>query len=232
MSLATSYVNGRKYTSRKLQVRYRVKQVSAQGKTLYEIHRFASKTYAYLGLTEAAAKSCQEAKIAQYMRQTRQFDFDGSDLHEREGLKLMAHIEAVSEALAWSVTIEVDEDDVVFASTAPANPSALFNDINAARNYDEGGDALFLAGAARTTFEGEDAISVAFEQRIEDFDGDALEAEIADSSSGPFAPMERACDDTARPVAGCVYTARAALPSTLFVRLAYGAATSNVIQLV
>ena len=64
-----SWSDANKITTKALQIQYTgVFHKMYLGQPVYEFHRLATKEYQYVGMTEAAAKACQEAKLAQYTR--------------------------------------------------------------------------------------------------------------------------------------------------------------------
>lgn len=64
-----SWSDANKITSRELQIQYTSSYSGMYyGSPCYEFHRIATKEYRYVGMTEAAAKACQDAKLAQYTR--------------------------------------------------------------------------------------------------------------------------------------------------------------------
>ena len=86
MGLLSSYGNFNKVTNTALQVKYAVEPDSydytgwvedegAETSTLikysrpfFRIHRYATKSYSYVGMDDATALSCQSDKIAMYTR--------------------------------------------------------------------------------------------------------------------------------------------------------------------
>lgn len=64
-----SWSNANKITTNALQIQYTGTYTKTyHGLQIYEFHRLATKEYSYVGMTEAAAKACQDAKLAQYTR--------------------------------------------------------------------------------------------------------------------------------------------------------------------
>ena len=147
MSLKSAYSAANKYTSRLLQIRYRVRKILTRGAgggilRYYELHRYATKSYGFLGMTQEAAVQCQADMIAKYTRETRQWEYDsetGYFLPETTK-DCMATITATPNGTAWEVAIDVNEDDVVLSHYLPADPSTLFA-YAAGRDYDEDDDS-------------------------------------------------------------------------------------------
>ena len=222
MSLKTSYTDATKYTSKKLQVRYRVKQIVTDALVYYEVHRFATKSYAYLGLTEDSADQCAAAKVAQYTRTTYQWTYN-STAHEFQSVattECMADISVAPNGPAWEVSIDVNEDDVVLVLDPPSTPATLFTAINS-RSYDGGSaaDGLSLTSASRSN----DSLAFSYTQNIPDFTADALVCQyVTEPTSTAWAVAPRV-GSGATPVT---------VPDTgtLYVRLVYGMFVSNVVE--
>jgi len=170
MGLLTTYNDTNKVTDSALRVQYAVEsdkcayrgwidapmpdggtvQVWVDGeKWFYRVHRYATKSYSYVGMDEATAKACQNAKIAQYTRAfSRVVEGDAPPDPEvspdpSTTLTLGYTYECRSDIVAqhvdghmWEVVINVNEDDEKFSYELPSNPASLFTAENQ-RNYDE-----------------------------------------------------------------------------------------------
>ena len=105
-----------KVTHRGLQVQWTMAVIGYRyGRQLWEDHRIASKSYSYVGMNEAAAKACLEAKQAQYTRTfIRWYNERGVykpvTIHNSVANVTMNH----DEGGMWSVDIEVNEDQMQY----------------------------------------------------------------------------------------------------------------------
>ena len=165
MGLLTSYSDYNKVTETALKVQYAVepdryeytgwvedpeRDVSSwvtYDRPYYRVTRYATKSYSYVGMDEATAISCQNAKVSQYTRsfsrgtQVEVPDLDLPD-HTRTVLSTETTRECRSDIAAqhvdghmWNVVINVNENDEKFSYTLPANPASMFTSENQ-RNYD------------------------------------------------------------------------------------------------
>ena len=78
---------------------------------VYEFHRLATKEYQYVGMTEAAAKACQDAKLAQYTRKFTQWYTSEGVYAANTQFLCVANVTMDSdEDGLWTVNISVSED--------------------------------------------------------------------------------------------------------------------------
>lgn len=133
------WADSNKVTDEPLQIRYAAKYGGSlggrklEGKA-YEYHRYATKTYRYVGMDERTARACAEAKLAQYTR-VRFFWYweTMTTLNFSRELKSGATVKARhTGGHLWSVEIQVNEDDVYY--------SPLWIDDIAAAGVFAGGD--------------------------------------------------------------------------------------------
>lgn len=119
-----------KVTSSGLVVRYAVKTNGSYK----ECTRTATKRYSYVGMTEAAAKACAAAKIAQY---TRRFARIASATTCDYVTECKTDISLThGEGCLWSVELSVNETDVKPSTASDPDLAAIFSDANT-RNYDD-----------------------------------------------------------------------------------------------
>ena len=150
------YDNSNKVTDLSLSINYR-QTFNGQ---YWEITRLAKKSYKYVGVDMETAYACASAKRAQY---TRAFSrLNSSTVTGWQPLpSVVAAIECPSDIAAqhgegdvWSVSISVNEEDVVPSANAVNNPASLFPAANG-RNYDEDSSASVLTlNSATRTIEG------------------------------------------------------------------------------
>lgn len=100
--------------------------VSGTETAMFEAHRYARMSFRYVGMTKAAAESCQAAMKAKYARAIRTSRWDGSVMsgqwiRESGGTLLMTDISmAHNDDGSYDVVVNVNEDDVCTAKTALA----------------------------------------------------------------------------------------------------------------
>ena len=165
MGLLSSYSDYNKVTSTALKVQYAVepdryeytgwvedpeRDVSSwvtYDRPYYRVTRYATKSYSYVGMDEATAISCQNAKVSQYTRsfsRVTQVEVPEPDLpdHTQTVLSTETTRECRSDIAAqhvdghmWNVVINVNENDEKFSYYVPLNPASLFTAENQ-RNYD------------------------------------------------------------------------------------------------
>lgn len=99
---------------------YTSANVSGTYYTMKELHRYARKTFRYVGMTYAAAKACKAAMIAKFTRQVWNSYWNGDAMGggwnvDSGGEMLMADVSCVHvEGDCWEVHVSVNEDDVRF----------------------------------------------------------------------------------------------------------------------
>jgi hypothetical protein len=104
----------------------------------WRVTRRATKSYKFVGMTEAAAKACADIKKRQYTRVTYT---DGTP-----AVECVADIDVVrtDESDSWEVDINVNETDSKLTSVCVGDPATLFETC-ADRDYDEGDPTTFAA---------------------------------------------------------------------------------------
>lgn len=116
------WTNDNKITDEPLQVRYtasyggKLSGRKLEGKA-YTYHRYATKTYRYVGMDERTAQACAAEKLKQYtkVRFFWYWDEDFTIQFSRE-LKCGATVRVRhNEGHLWSVEINVNEDDVYYS---------------------------------------------------------------------------------------------------------------------
>ena len=150
MAIRTSYSNANLVIDTGLSVWNSVRRIygnwvwtsgnmSGAETAMWEAHRYARMSFRYVGMTDAAAESCQAAMRAKYARAIRTSRWDGSVLNgqwirESGGTVLMADIsKAHNEDGSYDVVVNVNEDDVCTAKTASAANEFTAED---ARSYE------------------------------------------------------------------------------------------------
>ena len=106
-----------------------------------EYHRYASKRYRYVGMTEAAKNACVSAMNALYTRTawTNFWQSNGTWSTATEcGRIPMANVTPVSnDDGSWDVEIDVIEDDVRYSHVNDVSDAKyMFNLLETAREYD------------------------------------------------------------------------------------------------
>lgn len=119
--------------------------------TMFECHRYATKSFRYVGMTYAAAKACQEAMKTIFTRDVYVSFFNtGTWSRQKSGSVLLADISLEpAGGDAWDVSVSVNEDDVCFKRT-----NETFNPVNAfayERNRSYGSDGHGNASEMETT---------------------------------------------------------------------------------
>ena len=159
MSLCTSYSDANVVVEEALTVTYST--VIVQGSwsytsanvtgyyyTMRECHRYARKSFRYVGLTHAAAKTCRDAMVALFTRdfKTSYWQSDamgGGWSDDTGGTVLMADVSLThDEGDAWSVRVRVNEDDVRFRFVQDGGmyPELLFGNERLYRSYGTDGE--------------------------------------------------------------------------------------------
>ena len=88
-----------------------------------EFHRYATKSFRYVGMTYEVAKTCRDDMIAKFSRVTFTSVWDanrvdGAWLSQENGYMPMADVSLVhDEGDAWSVHVRVNEDSVRYRHT-------------------------------------------------------------------------------------------------------------------
>lgn len=133
-----SWSNVNKITTNALQIQYTGAYTKTyHGNRIYEFHRLATKEYSYVGMTEAAAKACQDAKLAQYTRKFVQWYNENGYWSKMRQFKCVANVTMNSDGDGlWSVDISVSEDQLQYnaAIDVTSIPYQLFD---LSLDYDE-----------------------------------------------------------------------------------------------
>ena len=194
MGLWTTYGDMNKVTSRGLAVRYSV-QPAAIG---YEVTRYATKSYAFVGMDRATAKSCASAKRSQYTREYSRVKTksgtSGSTVAEVTVVECPCDIaETPQGGGMWQVQISVNETDAKPSAEIPSDPASLFTAANG-RNYDEGegdggGKPLLVLNSVARYLSTQAAVS--YSTSIEGFVEAALVLQYKTSESGSWNTARR-----------------------------------------
>lgn len=205
------YDNSNKVTDTGLSVSYR-QTFNGQ---YWEVTRMAKKQYQFIGMDKDTAYECAAAKRTQYTRAFSRIDTSSGAPQRVYAYECPSDIAPQHrDGDVWSVSISVNEQDVVASQTRVTDPASLFTDANA-RNYDEdaGASSLTLDGATRSG----GVLTVNYSQQISGFNAGAMVVQYKTSESS----------DSWTSVVGPPY----AVPETgqLYVRLAYGGIESGTI---
>mgnify|MGYP004641513129 CR=1 FL=1 len=125
---------------------YTSANVSGYYTTMREIHRYARKSFRYVGMTYAAAKVCRAAMVAKFARdvKTSYWNADtmgGAWSEDTGGTVPMADVSLVhDEGDAWSVHVRVSEDDVRFRKVTEAYAYAVIFAAERQRGYGTDGE--------------------------------------------------------------------------------------------
>jgi hypothetical protein len=133
--LKTYWSDENKVTHRGLQVQWLSSVVGYRyALPIYQFQRIATKSYSYVGMNEATAKACQDAKLAQYTRNLRQWYTDRGVYKPMDKTVCVASVTMSHDAGGmWSVDIDVNEDQTQYYDSAVA-PDWLFD---LSLDYDE-----------------------------------------------------------------------------------------------
>lgn len=144
MGLITSYSDANLVIEEGLTVTYSRMKIGGQwswvsanlsGTYYYanEYHRYATKSFRYVGMTYAAAKACRDAMIKYFTRTIKVDVWDDSVMGGQWvtkilGTQLMAEITLThDDACMYSVHVRVHEDDVRYAKEGDAvSPESMF----------------------------------------------------------------------------------------------------------
>ena len=205
------YDNSNKVTDTGLSVSYR-QTFNGQ---YWEVTRMAKKQYQFIGMDKDTAYECAAAKRTQYTRAFSRIDTSSGAPQRVYAYECPSDIAPQHrDGDVWSVSISVNEQDVVASQTRVTDPASLFTDANA-RNYDEdaGASSLTLDGVTRSG----GVLTVNYSQHISGFNAGAMVVQYKTSESS----------DSWTSVVGPPY----AVPETgqLYVRLAYGGIESGTI---
>lgn len=140
MSLKTSYTSANKVTHSALSVRYSLGGLTGEtlngNQHLYEVHRYTTKSYSFVGMNYATAIACRDAKAAMLKRTFYLWKVVDGELECDESIQMVDSVEAVHEdGDMWRVDIQVNEDDVNY-TTNPASDLSLL-DWPLTGDYDE-----------------------------------------------------------------------------------------------
>ncbi len=174
--MLSSWSNENKITTKGLQVQTLVAMTSARTNSLvvYDCHRIATKSYHYFGMSEAAARACQAAKIAQYTRRIYHFyNSSGSSEITFEDVCVANVSLDYDDADMWTVSIDVSEDQQqYFPYAVPFDPYAM-GLFDTSFDYDEDdadGSYIRITSCYRENA----ALYLAYEQSISDFDSASM----------------------------------------------------------
>jgi len=144
MSLKTSYSDDNIIVEQSLSVSYSTAvvqgswgwtsgNVSGTHTQMLECHRYANKSFRYVGMTFAAAKICETDMKTLFNRAFKTSNWNGDSFGGswqviNSGSKIMASIQPTHDSDdAYDVVISVNEDDVRFIKTSDVfNPATLF----------------------------------------------------------------------------------------------------------
>lgn len=140
MALKTSYTSANKVTHSALAVRYSLGGMTGEklngSQDLYEVHRYITKNYSFVGLDYETAIACRDAKADMLKRTFYLWRVVDGELEKDDSIQMVDSVEAVHEdGDMWRVDIQVNEDDVNY-TTNPASDLSLL-DWPLTGDYDE-----------------------------------------------------------------------------------------------
>lgn len=172
-----------KVTHRALQVQWLMSVARTINNTpIREYHRIATKSYSYIGMNEATARACQEAKLAQYTRTFVQWCNERGSIVMLESRRCVANVVmSHGDGGPWNVDIDVNEDQLQYAdSVSPDIPYYMFD---LSLDYDEvapTGQMLRISEVWRTNAR----LYVAYQQAIDGFDRTSADFVAENSTDG------------------------------------------------
>lgn len=134
---------------------YTSANVSGWYNTMRELHRYARKSFRYVGMTLDAAKGCRDAMVKKFTREFKtsywNADVMGGKWNVDEGGTVpMADVSLVhDDGDAWSVYVRVNEDDVRFLKMQDAYSYATVFAAERLRGY--GTDGVGTANEQEAT---------------------------------------------------------------------------------
>lgn len=236
MSLLSTYGSANKVTSVGLDVRYSCEYDSGY----YVYTRYATKTYAFVGMDEQTAKTCAAEMRAKYLRKHNRVDIESLTGEGPDGSPVSSTTAAdksVYEALstislthdegdAWSVEIQVNETDIRATKSDSSSPASLFSTENA-WDYDDDGDAassIVISAVSGTV--GETKIETTLTASIQGFNAWSATLVVSSGTSSDIYTCKSASSENGS------YTVTwggtlALTGEDTSVKVNYGAATSN-----
>ncbi len=126
---------------------YTAANVSGTYDTMRELHRYARKSFKYVGMTYAAAKTCRDAMITLFTRTTKTSYWNGTVAgggwnDDDGGETLTADVSLVhGDGDAWEVHVRVNEDSVRYRlATEAAYSSVVFSHERQTWTYGSDGE--------------------------------------------------------------------------------------------
>ncbi len=214
-NLFTTYTDDNMVVSQDLQINYEQEWVPAQSDTpgYYRVTRYATKSYAFIALTHAAALQCRSAKQAQYTRAYKRIDTSSGSPVTTALYACGADVTPIHDGgSAWKVTIDVNETDIKHSATVVEDLETFFAAENG-RYYDGGGgSALTLDSVTRS---GTTAAYTYTDNLGDDFDAGRLVFQWKTTASG------------------AAWNSGTTVPASdaLYCKLAYGLIESNTLTL-
>ena len=123
--------------------------VSGSYSYMREFHRYATKSFRYVGMTYEVAKKCRDNMVALFTREYKSSVWNADAMgggwnDEKMGEIPMADVSLVhDEGDSWSVCVRVNEDDVryrIVSASATTNPKTIFYDERKTRTYGSNGE--------------------------------------------------------------------------------------------
>jgi hypothetical protein len=148
MGLRTDYSDTNLEIDEALRVTYAVMKISGSwgwiaanvsGAYSYmrEFHRYAAKSFKYVGMTHTAAKKCRDAMVKYFTRTYRASIWQGTKIDggwedEDMGTKLATEVTLTHDGGdSWSVHVRVNEDDVLYrliSTSEGTSPQSVFSE--------------------------------------------------------------------------------------------------------
>lgn len=116
---------------------------TSQSSPFYEYHRFAQKSYSYVGLTEAAAKEWRQIKLDKYCRTFYDWKWENGKFVKDPSSAYKSYCATVVprrvDGAMCTLEINVDEESIVYSPRRLSNveAEALFVQSYGTFDYDE-----------------------------------------------------------------------------------------------
>lgn len=125
MALLTNYTDG-KVTHTALAVRYALG--AKVNDTYYEVHRYTTKSWSYVGLDLTTAKTCAADMETLLKRTFHLWRIGAAETPVKDDAIMMPDSVAVvhDDGQMWHVDVQVSEDDMMFTDN-PSNDLSLLN---------------------------------------------------------------------------------------------------------
>ena len=209
-------------------------QTTTQAGWYWVVSRRARKDYSFVGMTEAAARACAEAKTAMYTRASYSADSpqNGGMLAKVECTANIVARRIDDDSNAWETRIQVDEYDERLSESMQSDPASFMG--LGYRYYDEGDPAAYAAGAGKLTLISAKRLnngidSITYSHTIEAFDPASCIVQYLGRATEQN-PVANWTGDTALSNGGITVTDHDLMDEPVQLRLVYGSGNSQVIS--